>query len=64
MEELFTIEYKGRIFNFELDRKDGMIWLIHDDKIKSKTNVGQVIPARNIDEAKETAKQMLYAMGY
>ena len=64
MREPFTIEYKGRIFNFELDRKDGIIWLIQDDEIKSKTNNGQVIPARNIDEAKETAKQMLYAMGY
>ncbi|WP_369752205.1 hypothetical protein AB3G34_09045 [Flavobacterium sp. WC2409] len=64
MREAFDVEYKGRIFNFELDKKDGLIWLIQDDEIKSKTNSGQVIPARNIDEAKETAKVMLYAMGY
>ncbi|MEO6174035.1 MAG: hypothetical protein ABIP27_02685 [Flavobacterium circumlabens] len=64
MREAFYIEYKERIFNFELDTKDGMIWLIQDDEIKSKTNNGQVIPARNIQEAKQTAKEMLYAMGY
>jgi hypothetical protein len=64
MREAFNVEYKERIFNFELDKKDGMIWLIQDDEIKSKTNSGQVIPARNIDEAKKTAKEMLYSMGY
>lgn len=64
MREEFTIEYKGQIFKFELDKKDGMIWLIQNDKFKSKTNIGQVIQAKNIEEAKETAKQMLYAMGY
>ncbi|KIQ22764.1 hypothetical protein RT99_06640 [Flavobacterium sp. MEB061] len=64
MREEFNIEYKGRRYNFELDKKDGMIWLIQDDNLKSKTNSGQIIPARNIDEAKETAKLMLYSMGY
>lgn len=64
MREAFNVEYKERIFNFEVDKKDGMIWLIQDDEIKSKTNSGQVIPARNIDEAKKIAKEMLYSMGY
>jgi hypothetical protein len=64
MREPFTVNYKSTIYNFELDTNDGMIWLIQNDGVNSKTNSGQVVPARNIEEAKETAKLMLYSMGY
>ena len=64
MREQFSIEYKNQIFNFELNKKDGMVWLIQNDEINSKSNHGQVLPAKDIAEAKEIAAQMLYTMGY
>jgi len=42
MREHFIVKYKGNLFNFELDKGDGLVWLIQDDKIKSKNNNGQV----------------------
>ena len=64
MREHFVVEYKGNLFNFEFDKNDGLIWLIQNDEIKSKTNNGQVKPARNLEEAKKIAELMLYSMGY
>lgn len=64
MRKPFTVEYKKNIFQFELDTKNGLIWLIQDDAIKSKSNNGQVVPARNLKEAKKIAEEMLYSLGY
>ncbi|WP_313115383.1 hypothetical protein [Aequorivita sediminis] len=63
MNTKFSIVYKGSNFDCELD-KDGLVWIIQDDELKSKTNNGQVKPARNLNEAKEIAELMLYSMGY
>ncbi len=63
MNKKFSITYKESQFDCELD-KDGLVWIIQNDDIKSKTNNGQVKPARNLDEAKEIAELMLYSMGY
>lgn len=64
MREKFQIIYKNRAFNFELD-KDGFVWLmVEKNGIVSGSNQGQVNPARNINEAREIAEIMLYAMGY
>ena len=64
MRDAFTIEYKGKNFQFEVDRNDGLVWLIQNDKVESKTNNGQITPARNLEEAKNIAELMLYTMGY
>jgi hypothetical protein len=61
MEKRFSIEYKGNNFNCEID-KDGLVWIIDKDEMKS--NNGQVRAAKNLDDAKEIAKLMLYSMGY
>jgi hypothetical protein len=61
MENRFSIEYKGNNYDCELD-KEGLVWIIQKDEMKS--NNGQVRPAKNLDEAKEIAKLMLYSMGY
>jgi len=63
MNTKFSIIYKETNFNCELDR-DGFVWIIQDDELRSKTNNGQVKPARNLNEAKEIAELMLYSMGY
>jgi len=63
MNKKFSIIYKGSNYNCELDR-DGLVWIIQDDEIKSKINNGQVKPALNLNDAKETAKLMLYSMGH
>ena len=63
MNTQFSIIYKDNNFDCELDR-DGLVWINQNDLLKSKTNNGQVRPARNLEEAKEIAELMLYSMGY
>ncbi|RAV27544.1 hypothetical protein [Sinomicrobium soli] len=63
MNEIFSIMYKGKSYYCELD-EDGFVWISLEDDINSKTNNGQVKPARNLQEAKEIAELMLYSMGY
>jgi hypothetical protein len=56
----FEIEKDGRTFSFSLD-KHGMVWLM--DAKKGNSNLGQERPVNSLEEAKETAELMLYAMG-
>lgn len=60
MESTFDITVEEKTFHFSLD-KHGSVWLI--DKKKGNTNFGQEKPATTLDEAKEIAKIMLYALG-
>lgn len=62
MTENFELEYKDHLHTFEWDKKDGNVWLIENDGMKS--NSGQVKPAKSLDQAKEIARQMLHVMGY
>ena len=64
MIQKFSITYKGAIYRFEFAPSDGIVWLIDENKIPSKTNLGQEEPAKNLDEARIIAKQMLHALGY
>ncbi len=59
-EELFKIEKDGKTFSFSLD-KHGTVWLI--DNKNGNSNYGQDKPVNSLEEAKETAQLMLYAMG-
>lgn len=60
MEGTFEINAEGKIFNFLLD-KQGTVWLIENENESS--NFGQERPVASINEARETAKLMLHAMG-
>jgi len=40
MREQFVVEYNGNVFNLELNKGDGLVWLI---QIKSKTNNGETV---------------------
>lgn len=64
MKTEFKILYRGVGFFFEFNAEDGMVWLLRENQIPNRINQGQVKPARNIDEAKLVAKEMLYSMGY
>ena len=63
MSTKFSIVYKGSNFDCELD-KNGLVWIVQDDELESKTNNGQVKPAMDLNEAKEIAELMLHSIGY
>ena len=60
MKQPFSLFIGQSTFDFELD-EHGMVWL--KDQNGSGSNLGQTQPARNLDEAKEIARLMLFAMG-
>ena len=60
IETNFEIEKDGITFNFSLD-KHGIVWFM--DAKKGNSNHGQERPVKSLEEAKETADLMLYAMG-
>jgi hypothetical protein len=60
MESTFDINLDGKTFHFSID-KHGLVWLIENENENS--NFGQERPVKTIEEAKETAKLMLYASG-
>jgi len=60
MTHTFHLTVDEHTFYFELD-EHGTIWL--KDQSGSGSNQGQTRPARNLDEAKEIARLMLFAMG-
>lgn len=60
MKNVFQLTVDEQTYDFELD-EHGTVWL--KEKNKSGTNQGQTKPAKNLDEAKEIARLMLYAMG-
>ncbi|MFT3904009.1 MAG: hypothetical protein QM727_12605 [Niabella sp.] len=60
MEQSFNITQDDKTFNFSLD-KHGTVWLIEEEN--GNTNVGQEAPITSLQEAKEFARQMLYATG-
>jgi hypothetical protein len=58
--KLFEIEKEGKTFSFSLD-KHGIVWLL--DSKNGNSNYGQERPVTSLEEAKEMAVLMLYAMG-
>lgn len=62
MAQKFNLTEKDTEFEFELD-ENGFIWLLNNEFQGSKLNLGQEYGnIKNIDSAKENAREMLYAM--
>lgn len=62
MAQKFNLTEKDTEFEFELD-ENRFIWLLNNEFQGSKLNLGQEYGnIKNIDSAKENAKEMLYAM--
>ena len=58
----FTIEAEEKNFHFNVN-KNGLVSLSDGNELIKATNFGQEAPAENLDEAKDIAKIMLFAMG-
>jgi hypothetical protein len=61
-EQKFTLNLEGKNFDFEID-SDGYVWIVEKNEkfqMPEKTNIGQLRPVYNIEEAKEVGKVMLY----
>lgn len=61
-EQKFTLNLEGKNFDFEIDR-DGYVWIVEKNEkfqMPEKTNIGQLRPVYNLEEAKEVGKVMLY----
>ena len=60
----FDLFIKNRVYSFEVDDQ-GQVWLIEEnERLGSEgTNYGQIQPARNIEDAKQIGRLMLYALG-
>jgi hypothetical protein len=62
MTQKFKITEKDADFEFELDA-NGFIWLLNNVFQGSRINLGQEYGnIKNLDSAKENAREMLYAM--
>jgi len=63
MEETqFTVETEGKNYSFSINSK-GLVSLHDGDDIIDAVDFGQEAPVKTMEEAKETAKIMLFALG-
>jgi hypothetical protein len=56
-----TVIHNGREYKYVVD-SNREVWFI--DKVGAKTNIGQVRPLINLDDAEDVVIQMLKAVGY